>query len=320
MRIGVMIEGQEGLTWDHWFRIAERVETLGLDSLWRSDHFFSSSHRTAPSLEAWVSLTALAQRTRRLRFGPLVSPVTFRHPALLARMAAAVDELSGGRLVLGVGAGWNEAEHEAYGISLPPVGERMDRLEEAIAVMRALWQGGPADFDGRYYRLRQATGYPRPVQQPLPILVGGDGKVRLLRIVARHAQEWNSMVRSPEAYREARAALEDHCRTLRRDPDTIARSWMNGVIIGRDAKQLEERLRWYRSFLPGLSELSIGALRERFEGRSWLVGMPEEIEARLRQWEELGVQRVMLQWFDLEDLDGLELLAQVDRSLAATPA
>src|SRR5438874_11612950 len=181
VRIGVMIEGQEGLTWDRWFRIADRVETLGLDSLWRSDHFFSlMGHPERPALECWSSLTALAQRTKRIPFGPLVSPMTFRHPALLARMAAAVDGLSGGRLVLGLGAGWNDAEHAAFGIPLPPLPERFDRLAEGIAVIKALWRGGPVDFDGRYYQLRGAAGYPRPVQQPMPLLIGGDGEVRLL--------------------------------------------------------------------------------------------------------------------------------------------
>ena len=128
-----MLEGQEGLTWERWFRIADRVESLGLDSLWRSDHFFSlMGHLERPALECWTSLTALAQRTQRLRFGPLVSPMTFRHPALLARMAAAVDGLSSGRLILGLGAGWNDAEHQAFGISLPPLKERFDRLEERV--------------------------------------------------------------------------------------------------------------------------------------------------------------------------------------------
>src|SRR5207237_2639281 len=152
-----MLEGQEGLTWERWFRIADRVEALGLDSLWRSDHFVSlMGHPERPALEAWVSLTALAARTKRIRFGPLVSPITFRHPALLARMAAAVDGLSDGRLVLGVGAGWNEAEHAAYGITLPPLKERFDRLEEGIAVIKAIWTGGPVALDGRYYPLRAA--------------------------------------------------------------------------------------------------------------------------------------------------------------------
>jgi len=160
MKIGVMLEGQEGLTWERWFRIADRVESLGLDSLWRSDHFFSlMGEPRRPALECWTALTALAQRTQRIRFGPLVSPMTFRHPALLARMAAAVDLLSNGRLVVGVGAGWNVAEHEAFGIGLPPLKERFDRFEEGIAVIKALWTGGPVDFDGRYYPLRGAAAH-----------------------------------------------------------------------------------------------------------------------------------------------------------------
>src|SRR5256714_9268978 len=152
MKVAVMIEAQEGLTWEHWFRIADRVEQLGLDSLWRSDHFFSlSGDRRRPALECWTSLTALAQRTRRIRFGPLVSPMTFRHPSLLARMAASVDALSGGRLVLGGGAGWNELEHYAYGIPFPPPRVRMDMLEEGIAGILRPFDDGPAHYAGRYY-------------------------------------------------------------------------------------------------------------------------------------------------------------------------
>ena len=240
MKIGVMLEGQEGLTWERWFRIAERVEALGLDGLWRSDHFFSlMGQPKRPALECWTSLTALAQHTQRIRFGPLVSPMTFRHPALLARMAAAVDLLSNGRLVLGVGAGWNEAEHEAFGISLPPLKERFDRFEEGIAVIKALWTGGPVDLDGRYYPLRGAAAYPRPLQKPAPpLLIGGDGEVRLLRIVAREADEWNSHAPGPEVYRVKRAKLEEHCRAVGRDPATIRRSWMGGILIGRDAGEV----------------------------------------------------------------------------------
>src|SRR6266550_4242348 len=261
MKVGVMIEAQEGLTWEHWFRIADCVEELALDSLWRSDHFFSlSGDRQRPALECWTSLTALAQRTHRIRFGPLVSPMTFRHPALLARMAAAVDLLSGGRLVLGVGAGWNVAEHEAFGIGLPPLKERFDRLEEGIAVIKALWSGGPVDVDGRYYRLRRAAALPRPVQRPAPpLLIGGDGERRLLQIVAKEADEWNSHAPGPEAYRGKRVRLEEHCRAVGRDPDAIHRSWMGGIVIGRDA-------------------------------------------------------RVMLQWYNLDDLDGLALLAPLNRA------
>ena len=312
-----MIEGQEGLTWDRWFRVAEQVERLGLDSLWRSDHFFSVMGRPErPSLEAWTSLTALAEQSRRIRFGPLVSPMTFRHPALLARMAAAVDLLSDGRLILGVGAGWNEDEHAAFGIPLPPLRERMDRLEEGIGVIRALWAGGPVTRDGRYYPLRGAALVPRPAQSPgPPILIGGDGEVRLLRIVAQHADEWNSHARGVEAYRAKRSKLEEHCRAVGRDPDAITRSVMTGVLIARDPAGVAERARWLASFLPSVAPLPLDRVAAQMRERGWLVGTPEAVALQLREWERAGVQRVMLQYFDLEDLGGLALLAEVGGSL-----
>ena len=310
MKIGLMVEGQEGLTWERWFRIAEQVEALGLNSLWRSDHFISVMRRRRPSLECWVSLTALAQCSTRIQFGPLVSPMTFRHPALLARMGAAVQQLSRGRLVLGVGAGWNQGEHDAFGISLPAAPERFDRMEEGLEVITRLFGGGPVDYEGRYYPLRQATLSPLP-DSPPPLLIGGDGKVRILGMVAQYAHEWNSMVRSPAAYDEARAALEEHCRRLGRDPGSIGRSWMNGVIIGRDQAHLEERLRWHQAFLPSLEGLSAAEVRRRQRERSWLVGTPDEVAEQLRPWSRAGVQRVMLQWFDLDNLEDLSLLAQV---------
>ena len=313
MRIGIMIEAQEGLTWERWFALADRVESLGLEGLWRSDHFFSLMGQTQrPALECWSTLTALAQRTSRIRFGPLVSPMTFRHPALLARMAAAVDGLSNGRLVLGVGAGWNEGEHEAFGIRLPPPKERFDRLVEGIAVIRALWSGGPVDVAGQYYPLRQATAYPRPVQRPAPpLLIGGDGEVRLLRIVAQHADEWNSHAHGTEIYRHKRARLEEHCRAAGRDPNAIRRSWMGGILVGRDAREVLEKGRWMQSFLslPVSPQAAPQALRER----GWLVGTTDEVAVQLDAWNSAGVQRVMLQWYDLDDLEGLALLAPMNR-------
>jgi F420-dependent oxidoreductase-like protein len=309
-----MLEGQEGLTWERWFAIADRVESLGLDSLSRSDHFFSlMGHPERPALECWTSLTALAQRTQRIRFGPLVSPMTFRHPALLARMAAAVDLLSDGRLVVGLGAGWNDAEHQAFGIALPPLKERFDRLEEGIAVIKALWSGGPVDLDGRYYPLRRAASYPRPLQRPAPpVLIGGDGEIRLLRIVARHADEWNSHAPGPEVYKVKRAKLEEHCRALGRDPDTIHRSWMGGILIGRDAREVAEKGRWMQSFLSGLSGVRSDEAPDELRRRSWIVGTRDQAATQLEAWSALGIERVMFQWYNLDDLDGLGLLAELN--------
>ena len=318
MKVGIMIEGQEGLTWDRWFRIAGRVEALGLDSLWRSDHFVSLMGRPErPALEAWVSLTALAQRTQRIRFGPLVSPMTFRHPALLARMAAAVDLLSNGRLVLGVGAGWNQPEHDAYGIALPPMRERFDRLEEGITVIRALWEGGPVDFTGRYYALRGATLNPRPLQQPgPPLLVGGDGEQRLLRLVAQHADEWNSHAAGPEVYRAKRAKLEEHCQSVGRDPEQIRRSWMGGLVIAQDTRGLDDRARWFKEFYTGVAHVDQRFILTELKTRSWVVGTPDQVEEQLRAWRAAGVERVMFQYYDLDDLDSLGLVAEVARAVA----
>jgi F420-dependent oxidoreductase-like protein len=316
MKVGIMIEGQEGLTWERWFRIAERVESLGLDSLWRSDHYVSlMGHPERPALECWTSLTALAQRSRRIGFGPLVSPVTFRHPALLARMAAAVDGLAEGRLVLGLGAGWNELEHQMFGIPMPPVKERMDRLEEGIAVIKALWTGGPVDLDGRYYPLHRAVALPRPVQRPGPaLLIGGDGEIRLLRIVARYADEWNSHAPGPDAYRVKLARLEEHCNAVGRDPALIRRSWMGGVLIGRDERDVLDKGRWLQSFLAALAEVAPDETPQALSRRSWLVGTPNQVASQLKAWSATGVDRVMLQYYNLDDLDGLALLAEVNRS------
>ena len=318
MQIGVMVEGQEGLTWERWFRVAQQVESLGLDSLWRSDHFFSVMGRTErDALEAWTSLTALAERTNRISFGPLVSPMTFRHPALLARMAAAVDLLSEGRLVLGVGAGWNEDEHAAYGIRLPPLKERMDRLEEGIKVIRALWTGGPVDLDGQYYPLRGATARPVP-RRPNgpPLLIGGDGELRLLAIVARYADEWNSHAPGPEAYRAKRARLEEHCRAVGRDPDQIRRSRMGGALIAEDMPALRERARWFKSFMTALKDVPVDHVADELRSKAWLVGTPEEVIKQLGEWTAVGIQRVMLQHYDLDDEEGLKLLGEVSRAVA----
>jgi F420-dependent oxidoreductase-like protein len=317
MRLGLMIEGQEGLTWERWFKIADTVEAAGLDSLWRSDHFSSWAHPATPSLECWVSLTELALRSKRIEFGPLVSPMTFRHPALLARMAAAVDQLSGGRLVMGLGAGWNELEHEAYGIRLPPMKERMDRLEEGIEVIQRIWSGGPADFDGEYYQLRKATGNPRPTRQPRPpILIGGDGEVRLLRIVAKYADEWNSMARNESEYRHKLGVLEKHCLAVGRDPGTIKRSLMIGVCIGEDGNAVRQEARWLRDLLPSLRQLADNDVLPRLKERGTLVGTPDEIAEQLESWAVLGVERVMLQYFHQDNLEGIELVGEVNRRFA----
>lgn len=312
MDLGIMLEGQEGLNWGRWRWYARRVEELGFESLWRSDHFFSLMGRTErDALETWVSLADLAGRTSRIRFGPLVCSMTFRHPALLARMAAAVDDLSGGRLVLGVGAGWNVPEHEAFGIPFPPVGTRMAMLEEGIQVIKALWTGEKVSFTGKHFTLKDAELHPTPAQHPgPPILVGGSGERRTLQIVARHADEWNAVNPTLDQYRQKLAVLERHCATEGRDPAGIKRSLMLAFIIGRDATEIRRRVEGLQRVLLPLAELPAEQVPEIVRARGWLVGTPAEVVEQLRAFAALGVSRVMLQHHNQEDDAVLDLIAE----------
>ena len=312
LRVGVMIEGQEGLTWERWRRIAETAEALGFESLWRSDHLFSLYDvPTRPGLDTWASLAHLAAITRRLRFGPLVCPITFHHPSVLARQAAAVDVLSGGRLELGVGAGWHDREHQAFGIPYPGVGERIRRLDESVQVIRALWEDGPARFEGRYYRLDGGVGWPKPLQRPrIPVIIGGKGP-RVLEVVARHADEWNcGGSRPPADVRAKTEMLVAACRRIDRDPRTIRRSWMGGFLIAENGAALERRARKIQEYVPPRAAVPAAKLPETLRNEGWLVGSPEEIVGQMRDLAEEGIGRFMLQFYDQEDLDALHLVAR----------
>ena len=311
-RVGMMIEGQEGLTWERWRRIAEAVEASGLESLWRSDHLFSLfGVADRPGLDVWTSLAALATMTHRIRFGPLVCPITFYHPSILARHAAAVDVLSAGRLELGVGAGWHDREHEAFGIPYPRVGERIRRLDEGIRVIRALWAEGGATFTGRYYRLDQAVGWPKPAQRPsIPVVVGGKGP-RMLEVIARHADEWNCSGNRPPADVRAKAEiLEAACLKVGRNPRAIRRSWMGAFLIGENGAALERRARKIQEYLPPRAATPVAKLPSALKEDGWLVGSPQEIAGQMRDLGAEGIDRFMLQLFDQEDLDAIHLLAR----------
>ena len=243
IQLAVMIEGQEGLTWERWRALARAVEDSGYAGLYRSDHLtglFGDPAR--PSLDTWASLTWLASHTERIRFGPLVCPLTFYHPALLAKRAAAVADLSGGRLDLGIGAGWHEGEHAMLGIPFPPLKERMDRFECGARVIRALWQGRPVTLEQPYYPLREAQAFPLPPGGAVPLVVGGRGERRTLRIVAEHADEWNLTRVTPAEYAAKCRVLEEHCRAVGRDPATIRRSLMVPIVTGRTPAEVTTRL------------------------------------------------------------------------------
>jgi F420-dependent oxidoreductase-like protein len=302
--LALMIEGQEGLTWERWRALARAAEETGYQALFRSDHltglFGDSRH---PSLDTWASLTWLATHTTRIRFGPLVCPLTFYQPALLAKRAAAVAELSGGRLDLGIGAGWHEGEHAMFGVPFPPLRERMDRLECGARAIRALWQGRPVTLEQPYYPLREAQSFPLPPGGGVPLLVGGRGERRTLRIVAEHADEWNVTRVTVEEYAAKCRVLEGHCRAVGRDPAAIRRSLMVPVLAGRTAAEVDARRARALAVFPRLPGDAAG-----WRAAGFLHGTPEEIRRDLARWEAAGIERVMLQVLDMTDLEMIRLV------------
>jgi len=303
LEVAIFLEGQNGLNWPRWQRMAEAVERLGFIGLYRSDHFTNANPPDKDSLEMWISLAWLASHTDRIEFGPLVSPISFRQPAFTARMAAAVDDLSGGRLVLGLGAGWQEREHTNYGFDLLEINDRFDRFEEGLEIVRLLLNSdNAADFDGQYFQLLEGILLPRP-QRPggPPILIGGNGRKRTLPMTARYAQEWNALMTTPQEFSSLNQHLDNLLVEQSRDPGEVKRSMMVGCIFGADNSQVEQRVAERTK-----GERSADNLRQI----GVIVGTPSEIAAELIQLEQAGVQRVMLQWIDLDDIEGLEIIAR----------
>lgn len=297
MDIGLMVEGQNGLTWERWRHILQLAERLQFPSVFRSDHYFIGGQQD--SLEAYLSFVVAATETSSIRFGPLVSPVTFRSPVDVARMAAQVDVLSGGRFVMGLGAGWNEPEHRAYGIPFPPVKERFDRLTEAIEVIKALWEG-PATYPGRYYQLQGAHCLPAPARGGPPILIGGGGERRTLNLVARYADEWNAVNLPVDVYRHKVSVLEAHCDAEGRDPATIRRSMMMFALVGPDGPALDRATERLMSIFGAGTTATPAEFRDGMRRRGLLVGDTSEVIDRLGEYAKAGLSEVQLQHFDFD--------------------
>lgn len=302
-------------------RVAEetvRAERLGFDSVWVSDHFFASLERYGGdgtrygSLEPLTTLAALAPRTERIRLGTLVLSAAFRHPAVLAKSATAVDVLSNGRLELGIGAGWFADELEGFGYPIRSTRERMQRLEETLAYLAALFGGEPATWRGEHLELRGAFNRPRPVQEPRPpVIVGGKGGPRLLRMAARHADGWNAVWRwTPEAYAERARAAREACEVVGRDPAGFRLSLGLFTIVGEDGADLERRYELAASRLPSGAgkAIALGDLRE-----DGLAGTPSEVVERAAAFAALGVTELILSpatvWFAWPDPSMLDLIA-----------
>ena len=296
--VAIMIEGQYGIDWARWQRLVRTVEDSGYAGLYRSDHFTNPTGPVLDALELWSSLTWLADNTNRIEFGPLVSPVSFRHPVITAWQASAVDNLAGGRLRLGIGAGWQEREHETFGFDLLDTDRRFARFEEALQVITLLLRNdAPVSFDGEFYRLRDAVLTPRsPRPGGPPIVIGGNGLRRTLPLAARYTDEWNAVLVTPERFTELSASLDELLEEAGRTPDQVRRTLMTRAVFGRTTADVERKLG--------------GQLADELRAEGIIVGTGPEVAEQLGLLDDAGVERVMLQWLETDDIDGLEAMAE----------
>ncbi|MEA2576658.1 MAG: hypothetical protein QOD78_246 [Chloroflexota bacterium] len=321
MRYVLMTEPQQGMSYADQLAAAKRAEANGFDAFFRSDHFASfPGPPDQPTTDAWTVLAGLARETQRIGLGVLVSPVTFRHPGTFAKVVTTVDEMSGGRIEVGVGAGWHDKEHEQLGLAFPPLKERADLMEDQLAILHGLW----GEADGWSYegvtgiRVKDALFRPRPVdvagrpRTPIGgarprIIVGGQGTPRSFRLAARYADEFNLSSSSPAKAAEIGVALDEACRAIGREPATLAHSTMAGVLVGRTADEVAERERTVlETFGPDAQDDGETWLEER--RNRWVYGTPDEARAQLERFAAAGMERIMLQDFLPWDLDMIDVM------------
>ena len=305
----LMLEGQEGVTWPQWLSIARACERLGFHALLTSDHYLSVVTTEEPgSNDAWTLLGALAASTERLRLGTMVSPVTFRLPAVLAKAATTVDRISGGRVELGMGAGWWDQEHRTHGIPFPAAPERFEMLEEQLEIVHGLWSEDVFSFEGRYYALEGCRFLPKPVQRPHPpIVLGGKGGPRLARLVARWADGYNRVGGTPNELRASIERVGDAVDRAGRDRASVTMSFMTWVFVGRTDAEWRDRADRARRMDP-----TAGSLEEYLDdiSRDCIVGTVDQAIERMNEYAATGVQRFVLNHELFDDLDQIELLAQ----------
>ena len=299
IRFGVH-SGQQNASYEEILELWQRAERLGYDWVSDFDHFMPIlSDPTGPCFEGPTLLAALAAQTSRVRCGILVLGVTYRHPAVVANIAATLDHVSGGRLEFGMGAAWYDLEHDQYGIPFPRIGVRMDILDEACRIMRSLWTRETTTFEGRHFRLKDARLEPKPVQEHLPLVIGGSGERRTLRIVAEHADVWNTFLGDEDAYRHKLDVLAGHCADVGRDPAEVRRSLSFRAFLAEDEHEAQERLR--ERYPDGVPDQV---------ARMLVVGTPEQCVERLGRFADLGVGDFLLGAMPPIDWQTVELVAE----------
>lgn len=313
MELSVHIEGNINLTWPLWKRHVSDTESLGYAGLFRCDHFTVEEPEYTDVLELIVSLTYAADHTERIHLGSLVAPLTFRQPVLLAFQAAALDDLSGGRMILGVGTGWMAIEHTMFGYELSELPARFARFEEGLEVItRLLHSTEPVTYEGQYFQLRDAALRPLPqrVGGP-PILIGGGGPRRTLPLVARYASIWNANHILPDDFRERSARLDTMVIEAGRQPEDVKRTLLVPVMCGRNDSELERRSAWYREITPGGRDMSLDQLVDalRRDLRA-IIGSPHDVVKQMRAYADAGVEEIMMQFYDVTDFDAIHLIAR----------
>ena len=319
MRFALMIEAQQGLSYEDQLALVRRAEAAGFESFFRSDHYASfPGPSDGPTTDAWAVLAGLARETRRITLGTLVSPVTFRHPGNFVKVVTTVDQMSGGRIEVGVGAGWNAADHLPLGLAFPDIGARADLMEDELALLHGLWTEPDGwSFEGHQIRAEGTFLRPKPVDLPgrphaangavrPRIIVGGEGSPRSFRMAARWADEFNLSSSAPDRAADRFAALDAACRAAGRDPSTLTHSAMVGTMIGADEAEVDRR----RAVLLRALGVAEAGASDWYEARTarWILGTPDQARAMVRRFEAAGVERIMLQDFLPWDLDMVDLL------------
>jgi F420-dependent oxidoreductase-like protein len=306
MRLDLMIEGQEGVTWPQWQALASACEEHGIGTLFRSDHYINldGEHPERGSLDALGTVIALAAQTTKLRLGTMVSPATFRHPSVLAKLITTADQISGGRVELGLGAGWHEREHAAYGFTYPALSERMEILDEQLQIVLGNWSDPEFSFSGKHYRLEQLDAQPKPIQSPHPpLLMGGKAGPMAARLAASYADEYNTAFATVADVRERSEKITRACESIDREP--IPFSVMGPVIVGRDEAELRARAARTAQFRG----IDTNTLLSDPPG-GFIVGTLEQVAEQLREYEHAGAFRVLCQHQPHDDLEFIELLGR----------